>query len=177
MACSLKNSIYVSGSNKTISCSRTKGVLGFCPIIGSLQFAESKSRYMGTPIGLSDQKGLREWSLKAPTNFSVHAQTSICVSRAMRWWEKTLQPNMIEINSAQELVDSLLNSGDRLVIVDFYSPGCGGCKALHPKVYISSISIYYICYLETRLNFKHIFIDQPFKVESFFFPISDLSAG
>uniref|UniRef100_A0A5B7AHJ4 Thioredoxin domain-containing protein n=1 Tax=Davidia involucrata TaxID=16924 RepID=A0A5B7AHJ4_DAVIN len=134
MACSLKNSIYVSGSNKTISCSRTKGVLGFCPIIGSLQFAESKSRYMGTPIGLSDQKGLREWSLKAPTNFSVHAQTSICVSRAMRWWEKTLQPNMIEINSAQELVDSLLNSGDRLVIVDFYSPGCGGCKALHPKI-------------------------------------------
>lgn len=42
---------------------------------------------------------------------------------------------MIEINSAQELVDSLLNAGDRLVIVDFYSPGCGGCKALHPKVY------------------------------------------
>ncbi|KAL0421895.1 UNVERIFIED_CONTAM: hypothetical protein Slati_3212400 [Sesamum latifolium] len=28
---------------------------------------------------------------------------------------------MIEINSAQELVDSLLNAGDRLVIVDFYS--------------------------------------------------------
>nr|GME00915.1 thioredoxin-like 1-2, chloroplastic [Ipomoea batatas] len=52
----------------------------------------------------------------------------------MRWWEKTLQPNMIEIHSAQELVDTLANAGDRLVIVDFYSPGCGGCKALHPKI-------------------------------------------
>lgn len=41
---------------------------------------------------------------------------------------------MVEIHSAQELIDSLLNAGDRLVVVDFYSPGCGGCKALHPKV-------------------------------------------
>lgn len=41
---------------------------------------------------------------------------------------------MIEIQSAQELVDALQNGGDRLVIVDFYSPGCGGCKSLHPKI-------------------------------------------
>lgn len=41
---------------------------------------------------------------------------------------------MIEIHSAQELVDALLNGGDRLIVVDFYSPGCGGCRALHPKV-------------------------------------------
>ncbi|MCD7447514.1 hypothetical protein HAX54_031009 [Datura stramonium] len=38
------------------------------------------------------------------------------------------------INSAQQLVDSLLRAGDRLVIIDFYSPGCGGCKTLHPKM-------------------------------------------
>lgn len=42
---------------------------------------------------------------------------------------------MIEIHSAQELVDTLSNAGDKLVIVDFYSPACGGCKSLHPKVY------------------------------------------
>lgn len=42
---------------------------------------------------------------------------------------------MIEIHSAQQLVDSLSNAGDRLVIVDFYSPACGGCKSLHPKVH------------------------------------------
>ncbi|KAB1216721.1 Thioredoxin-like 1-2, chloroplastic [Morella rubra] len=79
-------------------------------------------------------KSRGDWSPKSSRNFSVQAQASICVSRAMRWWEKTLKPNMVEIHSAQELVDSLLNAGDRLVIVDFYSPGCGGCKALHPKI-------------------------------------------
>ncbi|GAB2293158.1 hypothetical protein Dimus_027366 [Dionaea muscipula] len=41
---------------------------------------------------------------------------------------------MKEITSAQDLVDSLLNAGDKLAVVDFFSPGCGGCKALHPKV-------------------------------------------
>ncbi|KAF2288244.1 hypothetical protein GH714_005246 [Hevea brasiliensis] len=47
---------------------------------------------------------------------------------------KGLQPNMREVTSAQDLVDSLLDAGDKLVIVDFFSPGCGGCKALHPKI-------------------------------------------
>lgn len=74
-------------------------------------------------------------------NIWFQAQASICVSRAMKWWEKTLHPNMVEIHSAQELVDSLKNAGDRLVVVDFYSPGCGGCRALHPKVY----SIFSLC--------------------------------
>ncbi|KAJ0790018.1 putative peptide-N(4)-(N-acetyl-beta-glucosaminyl)asparagine amidase [Helianthus annuus] len=82
----------------------------------------------------SDHKGLSlsssSWNAKTP----VLAHASICVSKSMRWWEKTLKPNMVEINSAQEYVDTLSNSGDRLVIVDFYSPGCGGCKALHPKI-------------------------------------------
>ena len=56
------------------------------------------------------------------------------IGKVQKWWEKGLQPNMKEVTSAQDLVDSLLNAGDKLVIVDFFSPGCGGCKALHPKV-------------------------------------------
>ncbi|XVE62644.1 hypothetical protein DITRI_Ditri06bG0135400 [Diplodiscus trichospermus] len=56
------------------------------------------------------------------------------IGRTQKWWEKGLQPNMKEVTSAQDLVDSLLNAGDNLVIVDFFSPGCGGCKALHPKI-------------------------------------------
>ncbi|KAI7730489.1 hypothetical protein M8C21_019126 [Ambrosia artemisiifolia] len=81
---------------------------------------------------VSDHKGLTSSSWNAKTPVLAHA--SVCVSKSMRWWEKTLKPNMIEINSGQEFVDTLSNAGDRLVIVDFYSPSCGGCKALHPKI-------------------------------------------
>ncbi|WJX32054.1 hypothetical protein P8452_20425 [Trifolium repens] len=73
-------------------------------------------------------------SLKTSRDVSVHAQATICVSKALKWWKKNLKTNMIEIHSAQELVYSLVNAGDALVVVDFYSPGCGGCKALHPKI-------------------------------------------
>ncbi|CAN8305890.1 unnamed protein product [Cochlearia groenlandica] len=65
---------------------------------------------------------------------SITAQTTLRIGSAQKWWEKGLQENMREISSAQELVESLANSGDKLVIVDFFSPGCGGCKALHPKI-------------------------------------------
>ncbi|KAK1304548.1 hypothetical protein QJS10_CPB11g01108 [Acorus calamus] len=54
--------------------------------------------------------------------------------KSVKWWEKGLQPNMKEVNSAQDHVDSLLNAGNKLVVVDFFSPGRGGCKALHPKI-------------------------------------------
>ena len=64
---------------------------------------------------------------------------NIALGKSMRWWEKGLQPNMREIESAQDLVDSLTNAGERLVVVDFFSPGCGGCRALHPKVRGKSI--------------------------------------
>ncbi|CAN1128804.1 Thioredoxin-like 1-2, chloroplastic [Linum perenne] len=35
---------------------------------------------------------------------------------------------------APQLVNTLLRTGDRLVVLDFYSPGCGGCRTLHPKI-------------------------------------------
>ncbi|EEF47845.1 Thioredoxin II, putative [Ricinus communis] len=145
MACSLKSTVNVSGLKETIFSSKTEGVFRFCQSFGVIQIGESKSKskdfpvlsidFKGKPLVLSDQKGgFEDWSRKTTGNSSVQAQASICVSRAMRWWEKTLKPNMVEIHSAQELAESLLNAGDRLVIVDFYSPGCGGCKALHPKI-------------------------------------------
>lgn len=61
-------------------------------------------------------------------------QMSFRLGKVQKWWEKGLQPNMKEVTSAQDFVDSLLSAGDKLVVVDFFSPGCGGCKALHPKV-------------------------------------------
>ncbi|KAK1289721.1 hypothetical protein QJS10_CPB18g01416 [Acorus calamus] len=92
----------------------------------------SETGLKGTKLVLEEQQSRSNgWNPRAS---SVHAKSSICIARSMRWWEKISKPNMVEINSAQELVDSLSNAGDRLVIVDFYSPGCGGCKALHPKI-------------------------------------------
>ncbi|KAK7290614.1 hypothetical protein RIF29_05160 [Crotalaria pallida] len=65
---------------------------------------------------------------------STVSQMTLGLRKTQKWWEKGLQPNMREVTSAQDLVDSLLNAGDKLVVVDFFSPGCGGCKALHPKI-------------------------------------------
>ncbi|CAL9159273.1 unnamed protein product [Musa hybrid cultivar] len=56
------------------------------------------------------------------------------IGKSLKWWDKALQPNMKVIESAQDLHDSLLNAGDKLVIVDFFSPGCGGCRVLYPKI-------------------------------------------
>lgn len=61
-------------------------------------------------------------------------QVGFAIGKAQKWWEKGVLPNMKEVTGAQDLVDSLLHAGDKLVVVDFFSPGCGGCKALHPKV-------------------------------------------
>ncbi|RRT72579.1 hypothetical protein B296_00002775 [Ensete ventricosum] len=62
------------------------------------------------------------------------SQMTLSTGKSLKWWEKGLQANMKEIESAQDLVDSLLNAGDKLVVVDFFSSGCGGCRALHPKI-------------------------------------------
>lgn len=124
MACSFKINSFTCCSNEKIF-----KTWPFSPY--PVNFKDSK--FMGKSIGLStDQTSFSNDNVKAPAKFS--AQASLSVSRSMRWWEKTIKPNMIEIHSGQELVDALSNAGDRLVIVDFYSPGCGGCKALHPKI-------------------------------------------
>lgn len=64
---------------------------------------------------------------------SIGAKMGLSIGKAQRWWEKGVEPNMKEITSAEDLVDSLRTAGDKLVVVDFFSPGCGGCRALHPK--------------------------------------------
>ena len=70
---------------------------------------------------------------------------SLAIGKARKWWEKGLQPNMVEVTGAEDLVDSLLNAGDKLVVVDFFSPGCGGCRALHPKVrFFLDLQIFWI---------------------------------
>ncbi|KAI8558729.1 hypothetical protein RHMOL_Rhmol04G0119500 [Rhododendron molle] len=71
--------------------------------------------------------------LSSPSPLYAQMATGL-IGKAQKWWEKGLQPNMKGINGAGDLVESLLNAGDKLVVVEFFSPGCGGCKALHPKI-------------------------------------------
>ncbi|KAK6925030.1 Thioredoxin domain [Dillenia turbinata] len=144
MACSLRSggSCSNSGFEEIRLKNQFKGVLGFGTCVCSLSFSDSKSRplpvlrreFLGRPLVVLDQKGLFGWEIRNSGSLLVHAQLTGSFCKAMRWWDKSLKPNMIEVHSAQHLVDSLLNAGDNLVIVDFYSPGCGGCKALHPKI-------------------------------------------
>ncbi|KAK4492723.1 hypothetical protein RD792_003543 [Penstemon davidsonii] len=112
----------------TIPNSRDGESLRVCSSIRSLQFKESYSskEFLSKTLDGSHYKPLKL--------DPVNAQSSVCISKALKWWEKSLEANMIEIHSAQQLVDALLNAGDKLVVVDFYAPGCGGCKALHPKI-------------------------------------------
>ncbi|RWR74931.1 thioredoxin-like protein 1-2, chloroplastic [Cinnamomum micranthum f. kanehirae] len=100
----------------------------------SLQFQTLKSSSM---THFNGQKMAFAEELMAPKRgnlYPLHAQMNYCISKALRWWEKGLQSNMKEIQSAMDLMNSLLNAGNNLVVVDFFSPGCGGCKALHPKI-------------------------------------------
>ncbi|XP_010921294.1 thioredoxin-like 1-2, chloroplastic [Elaeis guineensis] len=101
-----------------------------------LGFPLSSSRPIGPPRSSSRRFviGTRRGRSIKGNSSSSRVQMSLGVGKSLKWWEKGVQPNMKEIGSAQDLVDSLLNEGDKLVIVDFFSPGCGGCKALHPKI-------------------------------------------
>ncbi|KAF8728554.1 hypothetical protein HU200_017817 [Digitaria exilis] len=90
-----------------------------------------KTAFLGGRLAVGPRRSRPESrNLASPVQMNMN----LAIGKSMRWWEKGLQPNMREIESAQDLVDSLINAGDRLVIVDFFSPGCGGCRALHPKI-------------------------------------------
>ncbi|KAM0947977.1 putative peptide-N(4)-(N-acetyl-beta-glucosaminyl)asparagine amidase [Dioscorea sansibarensis] len=89
-----------------------------------------RSGFLGEKLVFGDRRGE---SFKGRVD-GLHVKMNLSIGKGLKWWEKGLQPNMKEIQSAQELVDSLLNGENKLIIVDFFSPGCGGCKALHPKM-------------------------------------------
>lgn len=91
----------------------------------------TKSSFSAGRMSVSDRKPR---PLSRSLEAAASGQMNLSFPKAMRWWEKGLHPNMREIQSAQDLADSLRNAGDKLVVVDFFSPGCGGCRALHPKI-------------------------------------------
>ncbi|KAM3372102.1 hypothetical protein ACQJBY_019143 [Aegilops geniculata] len=91
----------------------------------------AKSSFPAGRVALADRPLPRSLQAAAAAG---QMNGNLTIGKAMRWWEKVTHPNMREVESAQDLAYSLLNAGDKLVVVDFFSPGCGGCRALHPKI-------------------------------------------
>ncbi|KAG8379199.1 hypothetical protein BUALT_Bualt07G0063800 [Buddleja alternifolia] len=131
MSCCLRAGFSVSRSSDFVIKNRPKQSFRVSSSIATLQFKEPNLKdFWAKTLDVSDQKSVTNFSIKAPKL----DPPNVCISKSLKWWEKSIQPNMVEIQSAQQFVDYLLNAGDRLVIADFYSPGCGGCKTLHPKI-------------------------------------------
>ncbi|KAH9604018.1 hypothetical protein KSS87_014198 [Heliosperma pusillum] len=130
-SCTLKLGASISMYNDTFIKPKSSHQLS-----NSSQFHDPNKHkeFIGQSLIISNNRSLQMCNNQSSPKFSIQAQASLCVSKALRWWDKTLKPNMVEIHSAQQFVDTLKNAGDKLVIVDFYSPGCGGCKSLHPKI-------------------------------------------
>nr|GEY18618.1 thioredoxin-like 1-1, chloroplastic [Tanacetum cinerariifolium] len=124
------NSFKVSSGscdNNGFSCNKT---LSAVVSIKMSNFGSVRSEVSGRRVGFTRQ----ERSHLAVGGGASDAMMSISIGKSLRWWEKGVQPNMKEIEGAEDLVESLSSAGDKLVVVDFFSPGCGGCKALHPKI-------------------------------------------
>lgn len=138
----------LGGTGSVVSC-RLKSVGGCVSLshtskglFKSVSFCSDLSR---KPVCLSSgqlqgsswlqPKLSRQWKARRSTKFSLQIYaTQTCIPRTMRWWDKGTTPNMREVHSAQELIDSLVNAGDKLVVLSFFSPGCGACRSLHPKI-------------------------------------------
>lgn len=100
--------------------------VSFCPAKNSLNLPFLSLRS-------ADSFGRTRGNLR-PQALASGSQVSLGLGKSLKWWEKGLQSNMKEVTGARDLVESLVCAGDKLVVVGFFSPGCGGCRALHPKL-------------------------------------------
>ncbi|XP_078432865.1 thioredoxin-like 1-2, chloroplastic [Wolffia australiana] len=124
MAVSLREGFCISGYSALDSTLDRKKPL-FGAAAHSLEFSPWKNEYSLKQMVLGEPLAGRDKSVQ---NFSI------CFPQSARWWDKGELDNMVDIRSAGNLVDTLANAGNRLVILNFYSPDCGGCRTLHPKI-------------------------------------------
>nr|GEV54730.1 thioredoxin-like 1-1, chloroplastic [Tanacetum cinerariifolium] len=125
---SISSSNYYRGNNNYL-CDKMKKLSKVRPSLAVRSPAVSGDVFGGRVVAVGgNQRGVSIQAVAAD-----NAKMSFGIKKPVRWWEKGVKPNMKEVTGAEDLVDSLLTAGDKLVVVDFFSPGCGGCKALHPK--------------------------------------------
>ncbi|KAL8227182.1 hypothetical protein R6Q57_017014 [Mikania cordata] len=121
-----------SDSNHGLACNKLDNLSPIKMRVSSNLTVQSPAG--GDFIGRRLTLGGQERRVRTQTAAASDVKMSISIGKSLRWWDKGIQPNMKEITGADDLVESLLKAGDKLVVVDFFSPGCGGCKALHPKL-------------------------------------------
>ncbi|KAJ1687126.1 hypothetical protein LUZ63_018516 [Rhynchospora breviuscula] len=128
MAISLTNSVRLGGSYGFSS--QAKKSCSFMPLTNVFSDETKKS-------ALKTQIQSNGWKLNCNSSGSAsnHAENQGEATQSIRWWEVAGTDNFREILSEEELKDSLKNAGNKLVVVYFYSPSCGGCRPLHPKMY------------------------------------------
>ncbi|KAJ4796469.1 Thioredoxin [Rhynchospora pubera] len=128
MALSLSNAVRLGGSYEFSS--QAKRSCSFMPLTNVFSDETKKS-------ALKTQIQSNGWKLNCNSSGTVfnHAGNQGEATQSTKWWEVAGTDNFREILSEEDLKDSLKNAGNKLVVVHFYSPACGGCRPLHPKMY------------------------------------------
>ncbi|KAK3242040.1 hypothetical protein CYMTET_48247 [Cymbomonas tetramitiformis] len=71
---------------------------------------------------------------KKPARLALKVNASR-IETSEKWWQKDHDvENLVEVTSTEEFLNILSDSGDKLVIVDFFASWCGACRALYPKI-------------------------------------------
>ncbi|KAL5209305.1 hypothetical protein ABZP36_004928 [Zizania latifolia] len=116
MASALTNRLVVSGPSRHGSMNNGSD--------GSFMVLARNHNAINASTGWRITKATPEKSIDA-----IHTPTKT------KWWENNMKSsNMKNIESQEDFDKQLLLASDKLTIVLFFSPSCGACKALHPKV-------------------------------------------
>ncbi|KOM31321.1 hypothetical protein LR48_Vigan01g087600 [Vigna angularis] len=65
---------------------------------------------------------------------STGAQMTVRIGNVQKCWEKRASTQHERGDFCPRPCRVTVKRGDNLVVVDFFSPGCDGCKALNPKI-------------------------------------------
>ncbi|KAJ3702695.1 hypothetical protein LUZ61_006400 [Rhynchospora tenuis] len=128
MAISLRKPVRLGGSYEFGSQARESSSLMPLTNASSDETMKSALRRQIQSIG-------KNLNCNSSGSASNHAENQGEATQSTRWWEVAGTDNFREILSEEDLKESLKNAGNKLVVVYFYSPACGGCRPLHPKMY------------------------------------------
>ncbi|KAJ4750581.1 Thioredoxin [Rhynchospora pubera] len=144
MALSLTNAVRLGGSYEFSS--QAIRSCSFMPLTNVFSDETKKS-------ALETQIQSNGWKLNCNSSGTVfnHVENQ-GATKTIRWWEVTGTDNFREILSEEELKDSLKNAGNKLVVVYFYAPSCGGCRPLHPKMYQIAEAHQEVTFLKVNLD-------------------------